>query len=78
MEEIEKKYGFIFLKDVDEDKINNLFNHDIIEESDDDRYWYYIGIYYYKKIKKSDLMKKYYLMAIDRGNDMAMNNLGYY
>jgi TPR repeat protein len=79
MEKIEKRYGIIFLKDVDEKKIIDLFNHDIIEEIDDDKYWRYIGLYYGKKIEKDyDLMKKYYLMAIDKGNDDAMYNLGHY
>jgi tetratricopeptide (TPR) repeat protein len=78
MDEIEKKYEFIFLKDVDEKKIINLFNHDVIEECNDDKYWNYVGLYYEKKLKDYDLMKKYYLMAIDKGNSDAMNNLGHY
>jgi hypothetical protein len=78
MEEIEKKYGFIFLKDVDEDKIIDLFNHDMIEKIDDNKYWNYVGLYYWKKIKNYDSMHKFFLMAIDRDNDLAMFNLGYY
>ena len=37
-----------------------------------------IGLYYQHIEKDYNLMKKYYLMAIDEDNDMAMNNLGYY
>jgi hypothetical protein len=71
MDEIEEKYEFIFLKDMDKNKIINLFNHDIIEEYNDSKYWYYVGLYYERKIQNYDLMKKYYLLAIDRGNDSA-------
>jgi hypothetical protein len=78
MEEIEKKYDFKFKSDVDNKKIINLFNHGIIEESDNDEYLYYVGIYYGKKIKDHELMKKYYLMAIVKGNIDAMIQLGYY
>jgi TPR repeat protein len=35
--------------------------------------------YYYQFIEKDyELMKKYYLIAIDKGHSNAMNNLGYY
>ena len=37
----------------------------------------YYGIFFYKK-EDYDKMKRYYLMAIDKGDSMAMNNLGYY
>ena len=33
---------------------------------------------YYKEITNYELMKKYYLMAIDKGHVDAMFNLGYY
>jgi hypothetical protein len=35
--------------------------------------------YYYQYVEINyDLMKKYYLMAVDRGHSNSMNNLGYY
>ena len=38
----------------------------------------YLG-YYYQHIKKNyELVKKHYLMAIEKGNSNAMNNLGFY
>jgi TPR repeat protein len=78
MEEIEKRYRFIFLKDINEKKIIDLFKHDIIGENNNDVYWTYVGLYYWRKIKDYDLMKKYYLMAIEYGNDKAMFYLGCY
>jgi hypothetical protein len=37
-----------------------------------------LGFYYYQTEKNYDLMKKYYLMAIDGGLSNSMNDLGYY
>jgi TPR repeat protein len=78
MDKIEYRYRFKFLNDVDETKIIDLFSHDIIDDIDDNKYWNYIGLYYERKIKNYDLMEKYYLMAIDKGNYNAMYNLGHY
>ena len=36
-----------------------------------------LGLYYNQQ-KDYDNMMKYYLMAIDKGDDKAMNNLGVY
>jgi TPR repeat protein len=78
MDEIENKYCFDFKNDIDEKKIISLFKHDIIEEYNDGKYWYYVGLYYERKIENYDLMKKYYFMAIDKGNTEAMVGLGEY
>jgi len=61
--------------------IYNLYYHGIngrekseIEDSEIDLYY---GVYY--RIKKDyGQMKKYYLMAIEKGNKASMNNLGHY
>jgi TPR repeat protein len=50
----------------------NINNIDYIDDL------YYLGIYYQYVNKNYDLMKKYYLQAIDKGNFNAMNNLGVY
>ena len=52
-------------------KADNIYN------IDDNIYLYDIGLKYYTD-KKYDLAKKYYLMAIAKGNTDAMNNLGFY
>jgi hypothetical protein len=75
MEAIEIKYKFDFMNDVDEKKIINLFDCDIIEENDDVNYWHYVGFYYERKIKNYNLMKKYYLMALNRGSWKTVYNL---
>jgi hypothetical protein len=61
-------------------KIYNLFVNDILFEPNDniDDYLYYLGYYYSHTEINYALMKKYYLMAIDKGNSLAMHNLGYY
>jgi hypothetical protein len=64
-------------------KIYNLFIHNIIfnyasdciNENNNDSY--YLGVYYRFININYALAKKYYLMAIDKGNANAMNNLGY-
>ena len=61
--------------------IYNLYKYDVsgrdsfkMEDSIID---FYYGLYYSIK-KKYDQMEKYYLMAIEKGNNVAMNNLGFY
>jgi hypothetical protein len=39
---------------------------------------YYLGVYYQFIYVNYDLMKKYYLMAIEKGNSWAMHNLGWH
>ena len=60
-------------------KIHNLCLNKIHFNPETSEEFYYYGIYYYEDIEKDyDLMKKYYLMAIDLNNSCAMNNLGVY
>jgi tetratricopeptide (TPR) repeat protein len=59
-------------------KIYNLFKYKIFTEPTNEIEYLYYGVYY-KIVKDYGLMKKYYLMAIDKKNDSnAMNNLGNY
>jgi TPR repeat protein len=37
-----------------------------------------LGYYYHKIEKNYDMMKKYYMMAIDKDYSVSMRNLGYY
>jgi len=56
-------------------KLNKLLNEDIIDfECDDSNYIKQIGNYY-KGRKNYENMKKYYLLAIEKGDGGAMNNL---
>lgn len=54
---------------------NAMFNNTIILDDNDVTYLY--NAIHYKIKKDYDNMKKYYLMAIERGNRVAMSNLGY-
>jgi tetratricopeptide (TPR) repeat protein len=62
------------------DKVIRLFEHNIIDKDDtNSNYLNYVGLYYHKvRPFRYDLMMKYYLMAIEKGNDMAMYNYGNY
>ena len=56
---------------------NLLYKHEIIVVHRSIECFYY-GVYY-KNVEKDYVeMKKYYLMAIDKGESKAMYNLGYY
>jgi len=61
--------------------IYNLYKYDIDERDtfkmEDSIIDLYYGIYYKTK-KDYKQMKKYYLMAIEKGNDIAMNDLGFH
>src|SRR5438552_2937590 len=59
-------------------KIHNLLINNIIFEPLTSIELLYLAIYYREISQNYELMKKYYLMAIDKGNSDAMNNLGYY
>jgi hypothetical protein len=50
----------------------NVNNKDYVEDL------YYLGTYYQFSLKKYDLMKKYYLMAIEKGYLLAMCNMESY
>jgi hypothetical protein len=70
VKEIIRKYDLtLYDESVDNEKIIELFEHDIIEESNDDKYLYYVGLYYGKKMKNYDLMEKHYLMVIEKSNN---------
>jgi len=77
-------HGFKYLKIGNSDCVSiiyDLYYHGInrienLEISDSTIDLYY-GVYF--KIKQDyDQMKKYYLMAIEKGNEYAMNNLGFH
>jgi TPR repeat protein len=53
---------------------NSLLMH---VAKDDSHAMVFLG-YYYDEQKDYKNMEKYYLMAIEKGNSIAMNNLGYY
>lgn len=57
--------------------INNLFNNNNYNEPSNDIECIYFG-WFFKIMRKYDLTEKYYLMAIENGNHIAMFNLGYY
>jgi len=71
---IEKnQYDLVFLK-----KLYKLLIEDIIDDTDEDtNYIKQIGNYYKGK-EDFENMKKYYLIAIEKGDSGAMNNLGVY
>jgi len=60
------------------EKIYNLFINNIFEEPSKDIEYLYYGVYYQKIEKNYDLMKKYYLMAIELNHSDAMNSLAFY
>ena len=64
-------------KDLFVEIMNGNFNKQI-DETIDPNILFNIGKYYHKIQKDYDMMKKYYLMAIEKGNHDAMNNLGLY
>ena len=81
---IEKK-GYKFFSIITDIQIKSL--HDLylnnnelaIDDDNDDNdgnYLFYVGIYYNLFNKNIDKMLKYYLMAVEKGNDKAMFNLG--
>ena len=51
------------------------YNTNILNK--DNKALYNLGCKYYKK-QNYELMKKYYLISIDKDNSDSMNNLGYY
>jgi TPR repeat protein len=55
----------------------NLYKYNVPSEATTSSLQHYYGIYYKEK-KDYEQMKKYYLMAIDKGSASAMFNLGYY
>jgi hypothetical protein len=63
------------------ENIYNLFVNNIkcdVDLLNNDILYLYFGIYYRYIERNDELMKKYYLKAIEYGNDYAMNNLAHY
>jgi hypothetical protein len=59
-----------------ENDILNLFNNEIFNKNTvDSNMMIMIGIYYYNIKKDYDLMKKYFLMAIELNQNKAINDL---
>jgi len=54
----------------------NLFIKDVIFEPNNTNDLYFLGMYYQYINKNYELMKKYYLQAIDKGNSVSMTGLG--
>uniref|UniRef100_A0A6C0H5L5 RING-type domain-containing protein n=1 Tax=viral metagenome TaxID=1070528 RepID=A0A6C0H5L5_9ZZZZ len=82
IEEIGKKYDLIINKIIcDEKIILSIFNSLELKEEDydlnDSNILVFIGIYYRHVKKDNKNAKKYYLMAIEKGNKTGMNDLGY-
>ena len=58
--------------------IYDLFKNNIVGDKYNSTICMYYG-FYYKNVKKDyNMMKKYYLIAIDHNNKCSMNNLAYY
>jgi len=79
------KYNLKYVKIENENSLEkiynlfkNIFKNIFNEEPTTDIEYFYYGVYYQYTEKNYDLMKKYYLMAIELNDSNAMNNLGYY
>src|SRR5437867_3039839 len=59
-------------------RIHNLLLNKLLFEPSNDIEMLYLGIYYHTIEQNYDLMVKYYLMAIDKDNYIAMDNLASY
>jgi len=59
-------------------KIYSLFCHRVQFEPSTATEYFYVGRYYHHFVNDYDLMKKYYLEAVDLCHPSAMNNLGIY
>lgn len=81
LKEVLEKHEIIFEDgDINQDALYKLWTTGEIFDTENSSLLelYYIGLYYnYVKVNP-ELMKKYYLMAIERGDLEAMNDLGYY
>jgi hypothetical protein len=68
----------IISNEISIEKIYNLLINNIIYDPTNTIENYYLGWYYEMIIKDYDLMKKYYLNAIEDGCSVSMNRLGIY
>lgn len=71
----EYSIGYITIPEYDLEQIYNLYHNNISCDKLSPNTMNYYGIYYFIN-NDCDKMLKYYLMAIDKGNDAAMDNLG--
>src|SRR6266705_977649 len=64
------------------EKVYNLFINNILFEPQTPTECIYLGDYYWKQVTflycEREKMLEYYLMAIDKGNIRAMNDLGWF
>ena len=81
LEQIYSRINRVEDKNIDykylENYILDLFNKNIICDSQDANISFWNGLYYQRK-KNYELMKKYYLMAIDLNYGISLKNLGNY
>jgi tetratricopeptide (TPR) repeat protein len=81
IEEIFKKYSLSYVNQYKylENDILNLYNNKLFDKNTTDSNMIsMIGRYYYDVEKDYNLMKKYYLMAIELNNSNTMNKLALY
>ena len=76
-----KKYNHEYIKIDNENslkKICQLFLNNAKEEPKNSIEYFYYGVFHNLIYIDYELMKKYYLMAIEQNESYAMNNLGFY
>ncbi len=81
IKEIENRYGLTFSDEakLQQDLIVNIYNNNFEKHFDYDNFTLSkIGEYYQYVEQDYDQMKKYYLMAIEKGDGYSMYKLGYY
>ena len=59
------------------EKLNHYVENGLFIEPETDQEMFFYGLYF-EETEEYEKMKKYYLMAIEKGNCLAMNNLGMY
>lgn len=74
---ISEEYSYVMIPPESVDKIYNLLGSDLFCEPTKEIEYLYYGVYCRSEGKFYD-MEKYYLAAIEMGNNDAMNNLGDY
>ena len=77
LKDIEREFNIKNLSKKYEAETIEIFNGGNID-SEDPEINNIIGLYHKHITKDYDLMKKYFLMAIERGESNSMNNLGHY
>ncbi len=77
------KYDVSYISINNNNDLNLVYNifksGSIVYDADlSDTYSFYLGLYFHHVKKDYELMKKYYTMALEKGNLNAMKNLGDY